>query len=88
MDIVKLIKVERDHANEGQPQHDAIKDFPAGIVPYRTVIQGYFEKVQDNCQVCNLVREKPNCSQPLAHSVCVGGRRGSWLYLWFCIHEN
>jgi hypothetical protein len=38
----------------------AIEDFPAGAGPYLAGIEGYFEKVQDNRQVRNLMREEPD----------------------------
>jgi len=48
MGLVELIKTERNHADDGQPQHDAIENLPAGVGPYLTGIERYFEKVQDN----------------------------------------
>jgi len=64
MSFIKLIKVEWDHADERQPQHDAIEDFPTRVSPYLTGIEGYFEKVQDNRQVRDLMGEEPDCPQP------------------------
>jgi hypothetical protein len=85
--FVKLIKIEWNHANEGQPQHDVIKDFPTGVGLFLAVIQGSFEKVQDNRQIRYLMREEPNCSRSLALDVASSGGRESRLYLWFCIPE-
>jgi len=70
--FVELIEAEWDHANEGQPQQDAIEDFPAGVGPYLAGIEGYFEKVQDDRQVGDLMREEPYCAQLLALTVTVG----------------
>jgi hypothetical protein len=74
MDFVELIKAKWNHANEGQPQQDAIEDFPAGVGPYIAGLERYVEKAQDDRQVRNLVREEPNCAQSLAITTADGRR--------------
>jgi len=76
MGFVELIKVERDHANEGQPQHDGVEDFPARAGPYLSRIEGYFEKIQDDCQVRNLMREEPDYPQSLVPTSLTAGHDG------------
>ena len=71
-----MIKVEGDHANEGQPQQNSIEDFPAGAGPYLARIEGYFEKVQDNRQVRDLMREEPDYAQVISPDIA-----GDWARL-------
>lgn len=73
MDFVELIEAEWDHANEGQPQQDGIEDFPAWAVPHIFRVKGYFEKVQDDREVRNLMREEPDYTQSLALTIVDSG---------------
>ena len=77
MGFVELIKAKRDHTNEGQPQQDAIEDFPEGVGPYLAGAEGDFEKVQDDRQVCDLMREEPNYAQSSVSTTASQGTRDS-----------